>query len=343
MIAATMQQSVAKYNSKEQPRPSLQQDYRDRLPSRARGEEMKRATPGILTFLMLTGCASLMNSATSRLADNLTLAILNQTDLETVRAATPAYLLMIDGLIEGSPDNTELLLAGTRLYSSYTSAFIDDEDRARRLASKSFAYARTALCNEIPKLCDATISRPDAFFASLANTDVDDVPVLYGFATAWASWIQVNKSDWNALAGLPKLTGGSGSRVSELLIVVVWCSLKIMNGKRTSTAVSFFTAFSLVFGVTMMSLMVVSKAAASTQTEQTEASGSSGQCLVSGICPSHDSNTCFQCAQVVQHSPLAVTFSDQGLSSVTHLTSQAPYLSWINAVDPDPPKNFFAI
>jgi hypothetical protein len=167
---------------------------------------MKRTTLGILTFLMLTGCASLMNSATSRLADNLTLAILNQTDLETVRAATPAYLLMIDGLIEGSPDNTELLLAGTRLYSSYTSAFIDDEDRARRLARKSFAYARKALCNEIPKLCDATISRPDAFLASLANTDVDDVPVLYGFATAWASWIQVNKSDWNALAGLPKLT-----------------------------------------------------------------------------------------------------------------------------------------
>jgi hypothetical protein len=167
---------------------------------------MKRTTLGILTFLMLTGCASLMNSATSRLADNLTLAILNQTDLETVRAATPAYLLMIDGLIEGSPDNTELLLVGTRLYSSYTSAFIDDEDRARRLASKSFAYARTALCNEIPKLCDATISRPDAFLSSLANTDADEVPVLYGFATAWASWIQVNKSDWNALAGLPKLT-----------------------------------------------------------------------------------------------------------------------------------------
>ena len=140
------------------------------------------------------------------MADNLTLAILNQTDLETVRAGAPAYLLMIDGLIEGSPENTELLLAGTRLYSSYTSAFIDDEDRAKRLASKSFAYARTALCNEIPGLCNATTSRSDAFLADLSSTDADDVAVLYGFATAWASWIQANKSDWNALAGLPKLT-----------------------------------------------------------------------------------------------------------------------------------------
>lgn len=166
---------------------------------------MKRTTIGILVIFLLTGCASLMNAATSRMADNLTLAILNQTDLETVRAATPAYLLMIDGLIEGSPDNTELLLAGTRLYSSYTSAFIDDEDRAKRLADKSFAYASTALCNET-NLCDATTSRTDTFLASLSGTDANDVPVLYGFATAWAGWIQVNKSDWNALAGLPKLT-----------------------------------------------------------------------------------------------------------------------------------------
>jgi len=37
---------------------------------------------------MLTGCASLMNAATSRMAGNLTLEILNQTALETVRAAT---------------------------------------------------------------------------------------------------------------------------------------------------------------------------------------------------------------------------------------------------------------
>jgi hypothetical protein len=167
---------------------------------------MTRITIGIAVLLVLTGCASLMNSATSRMADNLTLAILNQTDLETVRAGAPAYLLMIDGLIEGSPDNTDLLLAGTRLYSSYTSAFIADEDRAKRLASKSFAYARTALCNEISSLCDATTARPDDFLDGLASTDAGDVPVLYGFATAWASWIQANRSDWNALAGLPKLT-----------------------------------------------------------------------------------------------------------------------------------------
>lgn len=167
---------------------------------------MTKITIGIAAILMFSGCASLMNSATSRIADNLTLAILNQNDLKTVQSGAPAYLLMIDGLIEGSPDNTKLLLAGSKLYSSYTSAFIDDEDRAKRLANKSFAYAKTALCNDIPKLCDATIGRLDDFIDELANTDTGDLPVLYGFATAWASWIQANSSDWNALASLPQLT-----------------------------------------------------------------------------------------------------------------------------------------
>ena len=167
---------------------------------------MTRIRIGVAALLVLTGCASLMNTVTSRMADNITLAILNQNDLETVRLGAPAYLLMLDGLIEGDADNTDLLLAGAKLYSSYTSAFIDDEERAKRLAGKSFAYARTALCNEISQLCDASMSRLDDFLDGLAGTDVDDVPVLYGFATAWAGWIQVNASDWNALADLPKLT-----------------------------------------------------------------------------------------------------------------------------------------
>jgi len=49
---------------------------------------MKIATISILAIFMPTGCASLINVATSRMAGNLTLEILNQTDLETVRAAT---------------------------------------------------------------------------------------------------------------------------------------------------------------------------------------------------------------------------------------------------------------
>jgi len=48
----------------------------------------------ILSFLTLSlalsGCASLVGSVTSGLADNLSNAILNSKDIETVREAIPA-------------------------------------------------------------------------------------------------------------------------------------------------------------------------------------------------------------------------------------------------------------
>ncbi len=157
-------------------------------------------------ILLLGGCASLISSVTSDMADNLTQAILNQNDLETVRAGAPAYLLMIDSMIAGDHKNADLLLSGARLYTAYTSVFVDDEDRAKRLSDTSFEYAKAALCEEIDQVCAVLGAKQDEFVSQLDTTSKDDVPVLYGFASSWAGWIQQNASDWNALADLPKLT-----------------------------------------------------------------------------------------------------------------------------------------
>jgi hypothetical protein len=160
----------------------------------------------LLVVSVLPGCASMISSATSGMADNISLAISNQDDPATVRDGAPAYLIMIDGLIEGDPKNRNLLLAGARLYGSYTAAFIEDELRAQRLASKSLSYARRALCIEDIEVCDAIDSKLDQFEASLAGTGKSELKALYSFAGAWASWIQVNASDWNAIADLSKVT-----------------------------------------------------------------------------------------------------------------------------------------
>ncbi len=140
------------------------------------------------------------------MADNLTTAMLNQNDLDTVREGAPAYLIMIDGLIEGDPENTDLLLAGSKLYFSYTSAFIDDEERAKRLADKSLAYAETALCLEIPDFCMVLSEKLAIFKQALGNTSIRDLPVIYGYASALTIWIQANAADWGAIAKLPQLT-----------------------------------------------------------------------------------------------------------------------------------------
>ena len=157
-------------------------------------------------MLTVSACATLMNSATSKMTDNLTLAILNQSDLETVRSGAPAYLLMVDGLIQGSPDDSDLLLAGSKLYSSYTSAFVDDPERARRLSKKSFDYATRAVCADLERLCAATEAPLDGFREAVAGTQLKDLPLLYGLATAWTGWVQANSEDWNAVIDLPRLT-----------------------------------------------------------------------------------------------------------------------------------------
>jgi uncharacterized protein YceK len=169
-------------------------------------EHMKGMTVLALALLALSGCASLVSSATSKMADNITLAIQNQDDTATVRDGAPAYLLMIDGLIEGDPQNTDLLLAGSRLYGSYTSAFVDDEARAQRLASRSLDYARRALCLEQERICAASTQKLDLFAASLGTSSRRDLKVMYPYAVAWVGWVQVNSADWNAVADLAKIT-----------------------------------------------------------------------------------------------------------------------------------------
>ena len=157
-------------------------------------------------LLLLCGCASLVDSATSRMAGNINAAILDQNDPDTVRDGAPAYLLMIDGLIAGDPQSSDLLLAGAKLYGSYSAAFTTDQLRAARLAGRSLEYARRALCLEVAGVCAASEGPFDRFGASLEQTGKSDIEPLYAFAVAWAGWIQVNSGDWNAVADLPKVT-----------------------------------------------------------------------------------------------------------------------------------------
>jgi hypothetical protein len=164
-----------------------------------------RLLPALLALLALTGCASLASSATSKLADNLSSAILNQDDPETVQAGMPSYLLLVDSLIEGDPKNESLLLSGSKLYGAYAAAFVKEPERAKRLARKARDYSDRALCAHDAKLCNVLEKTYEEFSTAIAILKVDDVPLLYTSGTAWAGWIQANSSDWNAIANLAKV------------------------------------------------------------------------------------------------------------------------------------------
>ena len=158
------------------------------------------------TILALTGCSTFVSSATKDLADNLSQAIMNQNDLDTVRQGAPAYLIMIDSFIQGAPDDIDLLLAGSNLYGSYAGAFATEEpDRSRRLTEKSLDYAHHAFCVNVPELCTISEQRFPEFTKALQKAEKNDLRVLNSWGVAWAGWIQSRTDDWTAIADIPKI------------------------------------------------------------------------------------------------------------------------------------------
>ncbi len=159
----------------------------------------------LASVVLASGCSTVMNRATQEFANNLSTAILSQDDPGTVRDGVPAYLLLIDGLIQGSPTSAGLLLAGSNLYGAYAGGFVAETVRAQRLAQRSFDYAKRATCVRHTSLC-ATLSQPfEQFAAIVGQTKAKDVDVLFGLGAAWVGRIQQNSDDWNAIADIPKV------------------------------------------------------------------------------------------------------------------------------------------
>lgn len=146
-----------------------------------------------------------MQSATNDMAANLNSAILNQNDPETVRDGAPAYLLMLDSFIAGAPDNAAMLGAASELYAAYGVIFVEDEQRADRLTSRSLAYGQQSLCASNQSACEIQALSFKEFESVLEKLGKKDVESLFTFGLAWIAYIKVHSSDWGAMAKLPRV------------------------------------------------------------------------------------------------------------------------------------------
>jgi len=155
----------------------------------------------------LWGCGALVRRAAQPVMDNLVLSTMKQDDLELVRLGTPGYLLMLDGLVEGNPDDAYTLLAAARLYSAYAGAFLDEEDglRARKMTrrARDYAFRAMSLKNEaFARLHDQPF---EAFQAVPASMGEGDEELLFIVVGTWAAYVEAHREDWDALADLPKI------------------------------------------------------------------------------------------------------------------------------------------
>lgn len=153
----------------------------------------------------MMGCATYVERTTERFSNNLSTAIMKQPDPETIRQGAPAYLILIDTMVESDPKNPKTLANASRLYSTYAGVFVDDTERAGRLSLRAKEYGEQSLCNHSKSLCEISKLPFDEFEAVLKNTTKKDAPFLYAYAVSQATWIQANENDWNAIAELPKV------------------------------------------------------------------------------------------------------------------------------------------
>jgi hypothetical protein len=159
----------------------------------------------LLTAVLLSGCSYVVSSTTGSMADGIAQAILDNDDPATVEAGMPAYLLMIDGLVNSNPTDASLLRTAARLYSAYAGLFVQDSERAARLSEKALNYGLRAVCVSRPEICAVREGRFKAFEEAIRKTGAKDVPSLYALGSAWAGWIQAHSQDMNAIAQLSRV------------------------------------------------------------------------------------------------------------------------------------------
>ncbi|MEJ8566593.1 TRAP transporter TatT component family protein [Elongatibacter sediminis] len=177
-------------------------------PLRVRARAVSRAARWLVTpfwAMVLSACATVVASAGSGLAGNLTVAMMNQDDPAIVRDGAPAYLLMLDSFVEGAPENESVLSAAAELYAAYGVVFVDEPLRARRLTRRARSYGQRALCSSNADLCGIWDLAYDDFLDRLGRVRERDVAVLYTFALSWIAYIQAHSDNFGALARLPQV------------------------------------------------------------------------------------------------------------------------------------------
>jgi hypothetical protein len=144
-------------------------------------------------------------SSAATLLEDVAKSANKQSDLKVIREGMPAYLMLVDGMVEAVPNNARLLITAAQAYSSFAAAFVEetDQDYAAALFAKAKKYALQAL--EVRGLKNP-VSKPfEQFEKDVTALGKDDVPYMFWTATCWGGWIRLNINSIAAVAELPRV------------------------------------------------------------------------------------------------------------------------------------------
>lgn len=159
-------------------------------------------------ILMLVNCSiqTLAVRSTAGILANGFEALNEENDLVFAEQAIPANLKQLEALIKSDPNNKKLLLMAAEGYTGYALGFVEDvsPERASRFYLRARDFALTVLNRDknFQKSFDQDIIKFQEAVDKLKKTDIS---ALFWSANAWGSYVNLNKTDINALADLPKI------------------------------------------------------------------------------------------------------------------------------------------
>lgn len=135
------------------------------------------------------------------LMDASLIAMNRETDIDLAKAAIPANLKMLEGMIEADPDNLRLRIYAAQGLYSYAYGFVEDDDssRASALYRRGLHNAQRAL--QLHGLnVDIVNTRRDDLERAVGRLDKAAVPALFWGASCLAKWIYMNRTDPQIIA-----------------------------------------------------------------------------------------------------------------------------------------------
>lgn len=159
----------------------------------------------LLVTALLSACSvgQLVVRGSQTILDSGVDSMNRETDLELARAAMPANLKLIEGMLLEDPQNKELLLYAAQGFYGYSYGFIEleDSERAEQLYRRCYSYARRAL--ELDGLgLDPETAAVNDLEAATAKLGQSAVPALFWSASCLAKWIDLNRDDVASVASL---------------------------------------------------------------------------------------------------------------------------------------------
>jgi len=175
----------------------------------------------VVSLPYLTACSL----SVGQFSNDLNSAIRANNDPQTIMQAVPAYVMLLDTMIESDPEDEDTLLASSKLINAYVGLLTEDikelsnvdndqinryesekiKIQQKKLANKALERAADANCYYEDKFCNLITMQYSVFEEHLKDIDKDDLDMLYSLGSAWASWLQINSDDWNAMAKLPQI------------------------------------------------------------------------------------------------------------------------------------------